>query len=100
MNMPPPAKTKPFTANTLYVCLGLVIITLIGFGSSLFNGFVNYDDDQYVTSNAHVRAGLTWSGTAWAFRATHASNWHPLTWISHMLDCQLYGLNPTGHHLT
>ena len=47
-----------------------------------------------------VRAGLTWPGVKWAFTAVHSSNWHPLTWLSHMLDCQLYGLNPRGHHLT
>jgi tetratricopeptide (TPR) repeat protein len=62
--------------------------------------FINFDDPNYVLENAHVQAGLTWSGVAWAFRAGHASNWHPLTWLSHMLDCQIYGLKAGGHHAT
>lgn len=62
--------------------------------------FLQYDDVQYVTENQHVQAGLTGAGVVWAFTTTLAGNWHPLTWISHMLDCQLYGLNPRGHHLT
>lgn len=63
-------------------------------------GFINFDDYAYVTGNPHVSSGLTWSGITWAFRSFHSSNWHPITWISHMLDCQLYGLKPAGHHLT
>jgi protein O-mannosyl-transferase len=64
--------------------------------------FVNYDDPAYVTHNPIVQAGLTWSGTKWAFGELHgeATYWHPLTWLSHMLDCQLYGVRPAGHHLT
>jgi tetratricopeptide (TPR) repeat protein len=63
-------------------------------------GFIHLDDDVYVTANPQVKSGLTLAGVAWAFTSTHAANWHPLTWLSHMLDCQLYGLNPAGHHLT
>jgi len=62
--------------------------------------FVNYDDNEYVTNNPKVSAGLTWDGIKWAFTHSHSANWHPLTWLSHMLDCQLYGLHPAGHHLT
>ena len=62
--------------------------------------FVNYDDDAYVTENPHVQAGLTWGTITWAFTSTEHSNWHPLTWLSHALDCQLFHLNPTGHHFT
>lgn len=62
--------------------------------------FVNFDDNLYVTDNIHVRAGLNWDTIRWAFTSTVASNWHPLTWISHALDFQLYGLQPAGHHLT
>ena len=64
--------------------------------------FVNYDDPLYVTENPHVQAGLTWEGLAWAFGRVHGEGtyWHPLTWVSHMVDWQLYGLNPWGHHLT
>lgn len=62
--------------------------------------FNNYDDNLYVTENQQVQAGLTVGGLCWAFTTGHASNWHPLTWLSHMLDCELYGLNPMGHHWT
>lgn len=62
--------------------------------------FVDYDDTAYVTGNPHVSGGLTPGGIVWAFCNFHSSNWHPLTWISHMVDCQLYGLRPAGHHLT
>ncbi len=66
----------------------------------LHNGFiVNFDDHAYVTGNPSVRAGLTHSGAIWAFTTVHSYNWHPLTWLSHMLDVQLFGLNPWGHHL-
>ena len=61
--------------------------------------FVNYDDPLYVLDNAHVRAGLTWRGIAWAFTHVHSQNWHPLTTMSHMFDCQLFGVNPGAHHL-
>jgi tetratricopeptide (TPR) repeat protein len=64
------------------------------------NDFIYFDDPSYVTQNRPVKAGLTKDSLAWAFCTFHASNWHPLTWLSHMLDCQLYGLNPAGHHLT
>ena len=62
--------------------------------------FINLDDPTYVTENEHVQAGLTGESFIWAFTATDTANWHPLTWISLMLDCQLYGLNPAGYHLT
>jgi Flp pilus assembly protein TadD len=61
--------------------------------------FVNYDDGRYILENPHVRTGLTGQNFVWAFTATYASNWHPLTWLSHMLDVQLFGLNPGPHHL-
>jgi protein O-mannosyl-transferase len=78
----------------------LVAAVLWTFWPALRCGFVNYDDPVYVTGNRHTRAGLTWPGVRWAFISTDAVNWHPLTWISHMADCQLYGLNAAGHHLT
>jgi Flp pilus assembly protein TadD len=62
-------------------------------------GFVAYDDDSYVYENATVKAGLTTTGAAWAFTTFHAANWHPLTWLSHMLDCELFGMNAGAHHL-
>ncbi|MGC8863867.1 MAG: tetratricopeptide repeat protein [Armatimonadota bacterium] len=80
--------------------LVLTLITVIAFRPVFDAGFVAYDDDYYVTRNFHVQAGPTAPSLAWAFTTFAAGNWHPLTWISHMLDCQLYGLNPLGHHLT
>ncbi|MGA6982253.1 MAG: tetratricopeptide repeat protein, partial [Candidatus Sulfotelmatobacter sp.] len=61
--------------------------------------FLNFDDDMYVTQNPHVIAGLTWSTFTWAMSSTYG-NWHPVTWLSHALDCQMFALNPTGHHFT
>jgi hypothetical protein len=62
--------------------------------------FVNYDDDLYVTNNWHIKYGLSWTGVKWAFTTHYAYNWHPLTWLSHGLDCQLFFLNSGRHHLT
>jgi tetratricopeptide (TPR) repeat protein len=85
---------------TTAVCLALAAITFAVFGQTLAHGFVDYDDNQYVYENPVVSRGLTLKGIVWAFTSVYAYNWHPLTWLSHMLDCQLYGLNPAGHHLT
>jgi Tfp pilus assembly protein PilF len=82
------------------ICLLLVLTVLVVFWQGVKNDFTHFDDNQYVTENEHVQAGLTWKNLLWAFTTTHSVNWHPLTWLSHMLDCQLYGLNPAGHHLT
>jgi protein O-mannosyl-transferase len=82
------------------VCLVLAAITFAVFGQTLTHEFVDFDDNHYVYENPVVTQGLTLNGIAWAFTGAHASNWHPLTWLSHMLDCQLYGLHPGGHHLT
>jgi tetratricopeptide (TPR) repeat protein len=65
----------------------------------IHDGFVSLDDHQYITDNAMVRAGLTWPGVIWAFTNTEAANWHPVTWLSHMVDCQFFGLHPGAHHL-
>ena len=78
----------------------LVLATLTVYLPLVHLGFLNFDDNLYVTANPQVQGGLTWDGLRWAFTHMHAANWHPLTWLSHMLDCQLYGLNPAGHHLT
>jgi protein O-mannosyl-transferase len=84
----------------LAVCVFLAGIVWLVFGQTLRHDFVNFDDGAYVYKNPEVFRGLTTEGSVWAFTHSHSSNWHPLTWISHMLDCQLYGLNPSGHHLT
>lgn len=90
----------PRTAGRGLICLTLGLITLAVFAPALQHEFLAYDDGQYVTENPHVVGGLSWQGVNWAFRAFYASNWHPLTWLSHMVDCQLYHLRPAGHHLT
>ncbi|MCK5604882.1 tetratricopeptide repeat protein [Candidatus Pacearchaeota archaeon] len=82
------------------ICLILSFLVLAVFWPLTGYDFINYDDPEYVTSNPYVRDGLTFSGVVWAFTAGHASNWHPLTWLSHMVDCQIYGLAAGGHHLT
>jgi len=81
------------------ICLALGLVTLLLYLPVLHHGFVEYDDQQYVTDNPLVQAGLTWRGFIWAF-GFHAGNWHPLAWLSHMLDCQIYGAWAGGHHLT
>jgi tetratricopeptide (TPR) repeat protein len=78
--------------------LGVAVLSAFQF--ALHCGFVSFDDPDYVTSNPIVQQGLTRSGLKWAFTTGHACNWHPLTWISHMADCQLYGIKPLGHHLS
>ncbi len=82
------------------IALALFVGTLLIFSRSLSCEFLNYDDQDYITHNTHVQAGLTTDSVRWAFTATAASNWHPLTWISHELDWTLYGNNPVGHHAT
>lgn len=81
--------------------LALVLVaavTVAVYWPVLHNGFVDYDDPDYVTINTMVRQGLTLKGLTWALTAFHAGNWHPLTWLSHMLDIELFDLNPMGHH--
>jgi protein O-mannosyl-transferase len=85
---------------TLAGCLGLALGTLAIYKPATRNPFMNVDDQHYVTENPHVQAGVTWQTFTWALTATASQNWHPLTWLSHALDCQLYGLNPAGHHFT
>ena len=78
----------------------LALLTLVTYLPVLAHGFIRFDDPLYVTRNTWVQGGLTWEGIAWAFQANVASNWHPLTLLSHMLDCELFGMDPLGHHLT
>ena len=82
------------------ICAALAGITWLVFGQTVAHQFVTYDDPQYVYENAKVAAGLSPESVLWAFTHTVGGNWHPLTVISHMLDCQLYGLKPAGHHFT
>jgi protein O-mannosyl-transferase len=86
--------------KTLAVCCFLLLAVGLVFGRTVCYDFVNFDDDHYVYDNPHVTRGLDARGVVWAFTSGEASNWHPLAWLSHMLDCEIYGLNPGGHHLT
>src|SRR5439155_8652536 len=82
----------------LSICLLLAIAW--AYLPSLHNGFVNRDDPEFVYANGHVQQGLTRESVGWAFRATEMGFWHPLTWLSLMLDHQIFGLRPWGYHLT
>ena len=89
------------SAQRLWVpCLLLAALSLFAFWPVLGNGFVEIDDPDYVTDNAWIQQGLTPSGLRWAWTTVHGANWHPLTWMSHMLDWELHGPDPRGHHLT
>lgn len=94
---PPEAQTQDWLLD-LAICLFLVLAVWFVFGQTMHHGFV-YDDRGYVYENPTVAKGLHWQSLVWAFTHSHGANWHPLTTLSHMLDCQLFGLNPRGHHL-
>jgi tetratricopeptide (TPR) repeat protein len=84
----------------VFICAFLALVTFVLYWPVIGFEFNNYDDAQYITDNSQIHSGLTGENILWAFTTDRASNWHPLTWLSHMLDCQLYGLNPAGHHFT
>jgi tetratricopeptide (TPR) repeat protein len=84
--------------RTLLLSLLLTVVVLVAYCPVVQNRFVDYDDRGYITDNPHVRAGLTRATVKWAFTAYYQANWHPLTWLSHALDCQVFGVNPVGHH--
>jgi len=86
--------------KTVFISCALVVLTLILYWPVRSHDFVNYDDPDYVTENPVVQRGLTEQGVLWAFRSGQSFNWHPVAWISHMLDCQIFGMNPGGHHFT
>ncbi len=103
---PRPAKHAPSIRARLtrtpsgLICLGLLLATLLAYWPVRLNDFVLYDDGDYLANNSQVQRGLTWDGIKWAFTTGHAANWHPVTWISHMVDVELFGMNPAGHHLS
>jgi len=82
-----------------WICPALVVLAILPYLQTLRYDFVNFDDGVYVAENVLVQQGLTWSNMTWAFTTMSAGNWHPLTWLSHMLDCQIFGLRPGWHHL-
>ena len=95
--------TSPRTnrsGQTMGICIALAALSWLVFGQTLWHDFVNYDDPRYVYENTNITEGLSISGIVWAFTHIHSMNWHPLTTISHMLDCQLYGLKAGWHHCT
>jgi tetratricopeptide (TPR) repeat protein len=77
----------------------LIVCSLIAFGRILANDFINFDDNIYITENNHIKSGINTESIKWAVTSSYASNWHPLTWLSHILDWQLFGANASGHHL-
>ena len=97
-----PLQARPQNAASLRRPLAfaglLVGATLLLYSPVGTHPFINYDDPDYVVNNSHLQMGITWETLTWALTATEQSNWHPLTWLSHALDCQLFGLNAGGHH--
>ena len=89
-----------FSPCILGPCILIAVIIWIVFGQTTHGEFVNFDDDQYIYENSIVQEGLTTGGIVWAFTHVQVSNWHPLTTLSHMMDCQFFGLNAGNHHLT
>jgi len=87
-----------FDRQNLLICLGLLVVAFAAYYPIFHNEFVLYDDDEYITQNPHVKAGLSWATVKWAFTTYDQANWHPLTWLSHALDCSIFGLSPAAHH--
>jgi tetratricopeptide (TPR) repeat protein len=85
-------------SRLLLLGIGVFLLSAIAFWEVGECDFLNYDDDEYVTDNPWVRRGLTGDGLGWAFVRSHSANWHPVTWLSHMTDVELFGLNPAAHH--
>ncbi|MGE5209251.1 MAG: hypothetical protein ACM3KL_07980, partial [Alphaproteobacteria bacterium] len=82
------------------VCVGLALLTWAVFAQTLRHDFVNYDDPSYVYQNTRITSGFSVPNVVWAFTHVHSENWHPLTTITHMLDCQFHGLKAGWHHFT
>jgi len=93
-------KTGGSLRNILLLCAALLVITFAIYWQVGSHPFLNLDDPAYVTENLHVSSGISGTNIAWAFSSVEAANWHPITWLSHMADVQIYGLNPRGHHIT
>src|SRR5215467_8572515 len=85
--------------RSILLCFGLVLLVLVVYRQVIHFDFINYDDPEYVVNNPHVTAPFTFSNISWALTSGYAANWHPLTWLSHMLDFQLFGLKSGLHHL-
>jgi len=94
------SKSAAYLQNPLLIAFLVFLGTMAVFWPVTKLGFINFDDPDYVTENPPVLRGVSSQGLAWAFTTGHAANWHPVTWLSHMLDCELYGVRPWGHHFT
>lgn len=90
---------SPSLRTKTALCILLTLLTWWVYRGVIDSGFLNYDDPQYVTGNGHATSGLSAANVVWAFTSGYAANWHPLTWLSHMADVELFGLDPRGHHL-
>src|SRR5579872_1556682 len=84
--------------RTFILSLALVLLTVLAYLPVRNNAFINFDDNHYITANPHIKAGLSWDTVKWAFTTYDAANWHPLTWLSHALDSQVFGMDPAGPH--
>jgi protein O-mannosyl-transferase len=91
---------RPGKIQNLVICAVITAAVAALYSPVIRYSFVNYDDDDYVAQNSHVRAGVAWSTVEWAFSSGEHANWHPLTWMSHALDVELFGVHPSGHHFT
>src|SRR5437868_4596113 len=98
--MPASMERSDHRWRTVWIGLLLAGVTIAVYWPALHHDFIDFDDPDYVTRNTEVQNGLSGSNLVWAFTTNHASNWHPVTWLSHMLVVQLFGLNPRYHHLT
>ncbi len=94
----PGPDAAPSRTLDLGLGLGLLLLTLAVYARAVGAGFINYDDGEYVTRNPHLVGGVTLDFLRWAFTSAHSNNWHPLTWLSHAVDLQLFGKEPAGHH--
>ena len=88
------------TRYTIFVCLGLMVAILAVYSQVINCEFTNFDDNTYVYGNSQIKSGITSKAVIWAFATTHSANWHPLTWLSHMVDVEFFGLEAGGHHLS
>jgi tetratricopeptide (TPR) repeat protein len=93
------ATTRRRNWMDVLICAALIGVTLILYAQAANFDYLNIDDDLYVTANTHVQEGLSWHGIAWAFKTFFNANWHPLTWLSYMLDMQMFGMNPGPQHV-
>lgn len=95
-----PGRIDRTTQRALGLAALLFVVTVWVYFPVVHHPFVNYDDPDYVTDNTRVQQGITGATFAWAFTTMESANWHPLTWLSHALDCEVFGLHPSGHHVT